>query len=255
MVLFTKHLSEIESRLLQNIKKTSFVFSDEMTVIEDGLLLMTELTEVSAIAISDYRRNPHLFTNHNLFARNRELLLNCYISILTSSYGTHNVLARTVLENNQLMRLFRKNDFKAFEWLSKEAQSRFPTEIQEEYGKSKLVSQTFKPSVVRKVAFYGQVRSDIQRLYKELSDYTHPNYEGWKHLVYRIGGKEYVLRTPRFVDKITDGLIGLTVYLIKLSIKEFVETFRHYLKEYPNLLEKLEKWQKESNQILFRHMD
>ena len=253
MVLFTKRLSEIESRLLENTKKTSFVFSDEMRVIEEGLLLMTELTKVSAIAISDYKRKPHLFTNHNLFARNRELLLNCYICILTSSYGTHNVIARTVLENNQLMRLFRKNDYKAFEWLSKEAQSRFPRETQEEYGKSKLTSQIFKARVVRKIAFYGQVRSEIQKLYKKLSDYTHPNYEGWKHLVYGIGDKDYVLRTPRFVDKITDGIIGLTVYLIKLSIKEFVETFRPYLKEYPNLAVMSDKWQKDSNQILSRH--
>jgi hypothetical protein len=255
MVLFTKNLSEIEARLMENIKKSRFVFSDEITVIEKGLLLMKELTKVSAIAISDYERNPHLFSNHNLFARNRELLLNCYICILTSSYGTHNVIARTVLENNQLMRLFRKNDQKAFEWLSKETQSRFSGKIQEEYGKSNLACQTFRPSDVRKLAFLDQIRGDIKVLYDQLCNYTHPNYEGWKHLVYRTGDKEYVLRTPHFVDKITDGTIGLTVYLIKSSIKEFVETFRFYLKQYPNLAERLDKWQKDSNQILFRHVN
>lgn len=253
MVLFTKRLSEIEYGLLKNVKRSLFVFPDETMTIEEGLLLMIEMTKVSATAISDYKTKPHLFTNHNLFARNRELLLNCYISILMSSYGAHNVIARTVLENNQLMRLFRKNDYKAFEWLSKEYQSRFPKEIQKEYGKSKLFSQEFWPSTVREIVFDGQVRNDIQTLYKKLCDYTHPNYESWKHLIYRIGDQEFVLRTPHFVDKITDGIIGLTVYLIKLSIKEFVETFRTYLKEYPDLVEKLEKWQSDSNQILFRH--
>jgi hypothetical protein len=253
MVLFTKRLSGIESRLLENIKKSTFVFSDEIVVIEKGLLLMVELTKISATAISDYKISPHLFTNHNLFARNRELLLNCHFCVLTSSYGTHNVIARTILENNQLMRLFRKNDYKAFEWLSKEAQGRFPQATQRKYGRSKLSSQEFWPSDVRRIAFDGQVRSEIKKLYEQLCDFTHPNYEGWKHLIYQIGDKDYVLRTPRFVDKITDGTINLTVYLIKLSIKEFVETFRSYLKEHPSLAEKLEKWQKDSNQILFRH--
>lgn len=257
LILFSRHLSEIESRLIENINKTKAVFKDEIKVIEDGLVLMRNLTRVSAKAVTDYKREPNLFTNHNLFARNRELLLNSYFCILSSSYGTQNVILRTVIENNHLMRLFNKKPHYAYEWLPPDKQKRFSEKIQLKYGKSKKSLRTFKPLKVRDETYEEskKLKEDFRKFYDTLCNYTHPNYLGWQELVYRSDDKEFILNVPRFVPEITDRTIGLPVYLIKLSIKVFIETFRSYLVEDVDLARRLDQWQNNANQIIFRHFD
>jgi len=137
MTLFGLELSEVENRLFNNIKKTKSTFPEETQIIEFGLALMRDLTQITQDAVNDYKTKPNLFANHNLFARNRQLLLNAYFCLLCSSYGTQFVILRTVLENNNLMRLFNKNPQFAFEWLSEDVQKRFSEETQLKYGKSK----------------------------------------------------------------------------------------------------------------------
>ena len=107
----------------------------EKFLIELGLALMRDITQITEEASKEYPKKPNLYANHNLFSRNRQLLLNAYFCLLASSYGTEFVLLRTVLENNNLMRLFNKNHQLAFEWLPTEKQKRFTAEIQLSYGK------------------------------------------------------------------------------------------------------------------------
>jgi len=253
MILFGPKLSEVESRLFDNMRKTKSVFPEETQVIEFGLALMSELTQVTRDAVKDYRNNPNLVTNHNLFARNRQLLLNAYLCALSSSYGTQFVILRTVLENNNLMRFFNKHPQHAFEWLSKEMQERFSEDVQLRYANSKKSSRTFPPSVVRKGVFDSgkeKVRKEIEEFYEQLCNYTHPNFLGWQELVGKQGEIEIILRMPLFIPSNSDKSIGITLYLMQLSFKAFVETFREYL---VGFIHDLKNWQDSYNNLIFRY--
>jgi len=106
MTIFGSNLLQIEKRMLENSTKTKKVFPDETKLIEFGLKLMWDLTEVTLKAQTDVPKNPNLYTNMNLFGRNRQLLTYAYHSMLSANYGTQLANLRVVLENNNLMRLF-----------------------------------------------------------------------------------------------------------------------------------------------------
>lgn len=256
MILFGLKLSEVESRLFDNIKKTKSIFPEETQTIEFGLALMRDLTQVTQDAVNDYETRPNLFANHNLFARNRQLLLNAYLCLLCSSYGSQFVILRTVLENNNLMRLFNKNPQYAFEWLPKEKQKRFSKETQLTYGKSNESNRTFSPSFVRKHVFNEiekeKVRTEIKKFYHQLCNYTHPNFLGWQELVGQREGSEMILNMPRFLWKNTDKAIGITLYLTQLSFKTFVETFKDYVGGFAH---RLKEWQDNYNKLIVRYKD
>jgi hypothetical protein len=256
MTLFGSKVSEIESRLFDNIEKTKSVFPEEIQRIEFGLVLMRDLTQVTKEAVDDYRTRPNLFANHNLFARNRQLLLNAYICLLSSSYGTQFVILRTALENNNLMRLFNKEPQYAFEWLSKERQNQFSRRTQLEYGKSGEANKLFKPSWVRKQVFNEveneKAGSGIEKFYGELSNYTHSNYRGWQELVGKRGGTEIILNIPRFLPSNADKATGIMLYLMQLSFKTFVETFKGYL---GGFADQLEEWQENFNRLILRYKE
>jgi len=256
MSIFGLKLAQVESRLLDNIKKTKSIFPEETQRIEFGLALMRDLTELTKDAVNDYKTRPNLFANHNLFARNRQLLLNAYFCLLSSSYGTEFVILRTVLENNNLMRLFNKKPQFAFEWLSKDAQKRFSKETRLNYGKSGKSGETYEAWYVRKYVF-GEVgkeniRNDIKELYSQMCDYTHPNYLGWQELVGQLGPTEIILNMPRFISKNTETAIGLTLFLMQLSFKTFAETFKHYISGFAYLLK---EWQDSYIKLIFRYKD
>lgn len=205
--------------------------------------------------MKDYKIKPDLVTNHNLFARNRQLLLNAYICSLFSSYGTQFVILRVVLENNFLMRLFNKHPELAFEWLSKEMQKRFQKEIQVRYGKSgvsdKIIKVDLNRRIFRDVAKVN-ARSDIARLYNELSNYTHPNFKGWQELIGQKGQTEIILNMPRFVSSNADKSVGMTLYLIQLSFKSFVESFRDYLSPFAD---QLNEWKATYYKLIPRYIE
>ncbi len=113
-MLFSATLAEVENRLLENMEKTKSVFPEETRSIEAGLGLMFKITTISKDAVKEYPEKPNFPANHNLFARSRQLLLQAYICCLSSSYGTEFVILRTVLENNNLMRLFNEKPELAF---------------------------------------------------------------------------------------------------------------------------------------------
>ncbi len=96
-MLFGSNLSEVENRIFENFKKTKSVFPEEICLIESGLALMFKLTSISKDVCKEYQNKPNFYTNHNLFVRNRQLLLQAYISCLSSSYGSEFVILRTVL--------------------------------------------------------------------------------------------------------------------------------------------------------------
>ena len=136
MTLFSPNLSAVETILFENLKKTKAAYPEETLRIEMGLALMRELTRVTKDAAMDFPNKPNLMANHNLFAINRQLSLNAYLSLLFASYGTQLVILRTTLENSTLMRLFNKNPKLAFEWLPKDVQEHFSEETQRKYGES-----------------------------------------------------------------------------------------------------------------------
>lgn len=256
MILFGLELSEVESRLFANVEKTKSIFPEETQKIEFGLALMRDLTQVTQNAVDDYKTKPNLFANHNLFARNRQLLLNAYFCLLCSSYGTQFVILRTVLENNNLMRLFNKNPQYAFEWLPKEKQKRFSKESQVKYGKSNKSNAIFWPSDVRRQVFNElgkeKVGSEIEDFYHQLCNYTHPNFLGWQELAGQRGESEIILNMPRFLWKNTDKAIGITLYLMQLSFKTFVETFKDYVGSFAH---QLKVWQDNYNKLIVRYKD
>lgn len=256
MILFGSKLSEVESRLFDNIKKTKSIFPEETQKIEFGLALMRDLAQVTQSAVNDYKTRPNLFVNHDLFARNRQLLLNAYFCLLCSSYGTQFVILRTVLENNNLMRLFNKNSQYAFEWLPKEKQRRFSKETQLKYGKSHMANRTFKADFVRKHVFNEigkkKVRSEISKFHNQLSNYIHPNFLGWQELVGQRGEIEIILNMPRFLLNNAEKAVGITLYLTQLSFKTFVETFKDYV---GGFADQLKEWQDNYNQLIVKYID
>ena len=147
-MLFGYDLTEIDERMASNMNTTKSVFPDEIKLIEKGLILMRDLGSISEAASKVYRSHPNMYANYNLFARNRQLLLSAYTSCLFSAYGTAFVLMRTILENNNLIRLFNKEPTSAYEWLPENQQKRFTPEIQEKYGKAGKQNRTFDPMPV-----------------------------------------------------------------------------------------------------------
>jgi len=256
MILLGKVLSKVESRLFDNIEKTKSIFPDETQRIAFGLALMRDLTQVSRDAVNDYKTRPNLFANHNLFARNRQLLLNAYFCLLCSSYGTEFVILRTVLENNNLMRLFNINPQYAFEWLPKEKQKRFSKETQLKYDKSNISNRTFKPPFVRKHIFNEvgkkKVRIEIAKFHDQLSNYTHPNFLGWQELVGQREEGEIMLNMPRFLWKNAETAMGITLYVMQLSFKTFVETYKNYV---GGFADHLKEWQENYNKLIVRYKD
>jgi len=250
-MLFSATLSEVDKRLIDNLKTTKSVFPEEIAQIESGLALMFKLTTISKDVCKEYPSNPNLFTNHNLFARNRQLLLHAYISLLSASYGTEFVILRTVLENNNLMRLFNKNPENAFVWLSTEVQKRFTTETQAAYGKSGKHDEHFGPfPVVGKVfdnSEKDKVKHDWGRLYGQLCNYTHPNFMGWQELVQQKGEVEMIQRLPSFSPTNGETSVGLLLFIMQLTFKSYVETFRGHLLGFA--LE-LHSWQQQNKKIL-----
>jgi len=256
MVLFGLKLSEIETRLLENIKKTKSIFPEEIQRIEFGLALMRDLTQVTQDAVKDYKTKPNLYANHNLFARNRQLLLNAYFCLLSSSYGTQFVISRIVLENNIQMRLFNKNPQHAFEWLSKEKQKRFSKETQLKYGKSGESKRRFDAWWVRNQVFKEvekiKVGREIKELYRDLCNYVHPNFLGWQELVGRRGESEIILNMPRFLLNNAEKAVGITLYLTQLSFKTFYETFKDYA---GGFADQMKEWQDNFNKLIVRYKD
>lgn len=253
MILFSSKLSEVENRLLSNIKKTSFAFSEETQLVESGLTLMRDIAHGTQDSVRDYKKNPNFLTNHNLFARNRELLLNAYFCDLCSSYGTQVVILRVVLENAFLMRLFNKEPKLAFEWLSKEIQQQFSSEIRMKYGKSGISEKRIKvdlnKGIFRDVAKKG-ARNDISRFYKQLSDYSHPNFVGWQHLISANEGYGIVQCIPQFSQDYAIETIGIMLYSMQLSFKAFYETFKYSL---PSFDTQLNKWQENFTKLMVKY--
>jgi len=238
MPLFGTKLSDIESRLFENAKKNRAVFPEEIKQIETGLRLLRGLTKITKEASKDYPNKPNYSANHELFARNRELLLNAYVSLLFSSYGTHFVILRTVLENNNLMRLFNKNPQFAFWWFPRRMQKRFTKEVQIKFCKQGKEKET--------------IRDEIKEFYSQLCDYTHPNYAGWKELVVQKEGVEMILNVPNFSLKESENATGIYLFLMQGTLKGFVETFRDYLQEFAS---QLNTWQEKNKPLLQRHRE
>jgi len=233
MRLFGSNLEVIEARLQENLRKTKGVFPEETHQLEYGLELLRNLNKEFQETVNEYPKKPYLYTNHNLFSRNRQLLLNAYTSLLFSSYGTEFVILRTVLENNNLTRLFTKKPQYAFEWLPKTLQERFPQETKLKFGQSGRAERRFKAKFVRD-GVYGKkgketVQSDIEQFYSDLCNYTHPNHKGWQELVFREpDSPEMISNIPEFQDEIAETGIGVGQFSMQTTFKAIVETFKGY---------------------------
>jgi hypothetical protein len=255
MTLFGANLAEVEARLMENQKKTKEDFPEETLTIEFGLALLRDLTLISKDTLKDYQTKPNLFTNLNLFARNRQLLLNGYFCTLSSSYGTQFVILRTVFENNNLMRYFNKKPQCAFKWLSKEIQERFPEETKLKFGTSGKYDVKFHPTTVREKVFEGtgneKVRSELETFYHQLCDYTHPNFMGWRELVIpQKNGVEIILNMPRYEEKTAKLAVGLLLFSINLTFKAYVLTFKNYLVVF---LDQLKEWNDNYTRLIAKY--
>jgi hypothetical protein len=106
--------------------------------------------------------------------------------MLCSNYGTQFVISRTVLENNNLMRLFNMNPRYAFEWLPQNKQKQFSPKIQLEYSGS-AEKKTHDPFWVLKEVLGEEkqktAKKDTARIYGQLCDYT--------TLIFRVGRKSW----------------------------------------------------------------
>jgi len=253
-MLFGNSLNEIDERLSSNLKKTKSVFPDEIQLIESGMLLMREVTQITDVASKEYPKAPNMYANHNLFARNRQLLLSAYISCLHASYGTSFVILRTVLENNNLIRLFNKNPQLAFDWLPKEEQLKFDQEIQKRYGASGKINETYNPIPVNNLVFDDKTKPEIgeelKKFYGQLCNYTHPNFTGWQELIAYKGDIGVIQNMPTFSPDTGETVIGVLLFSMILTFKAFVETFKGYLIGYAN---QLMQWSDNSIKIMMRY--
>jgi hypothetical protein len=257
MILFGSKLQIVELRIIDNLRKTKEVFPEETGHIEVGLELMGNLTTVTKEASKEYPNKPNLFANHNLFARNRQLSLNAYTSLLFSSYGTEFVIVRTILENNNLMRLFNKNPQFAYEWLPENLQKRFAEEIRTKYGETGAKEKYFDPKFVRAKVFGEQkktkIRDDIDAYYSDLCNYTHPKFEGWKELVFIEDEQEKIQNMPMFREDTAELGVGVALFTMQTTFKSIVETFRGYW-HHENLAFELTEWQSKNLTILPRYI-
>lgn len=253
-MLFGYDLTEIDARLVENMKITKSVFPEEIKLIEKGLILMRDLGSVSEEASKVYKINPNMFANFNLYARNRQLLLSAYTSCLFSAYGTAFVLMRTILENNNLIRLFNKEPTSAYEWLPEDQQKRFTPEIQEKYSKAGKHNRTFNPTPVTSLVFGDiknrQIEKEMTKFYGQLCNYTHPNFSGWKELVAVKGDIEVIQNMPAFLPVTAENVIGVLLFSMILTFKGFVETFKGYLIGYGD---RLLNWNDEVLKIMVRY--
>lgn len=255
MILFGSKLSEIENRLLSNVKKTKATFPNETQLLEVGLALMRDMAYETQDIVRDYEKNPSFLTNQNLFARNRELLLNAYFCMLSSSYGTEVVILRVALENAFIMRLFKKEPQFAFEWLSEEIQQQFSLGIKSKYGKSHISLRKIKADLLKGIfrdVAKEKAKKDVKKFYDTLSNYSHPNFVGWRHLISANDGYGIIQDTPQFSPEYADKAIGMLLYFMQLSFKAFVETFRDFLQSFAP---QLNEWQKNFEKIMARYVE
>ena len=195
-----------------------------------------------------------MYANHNLFARNRQLLLSAYICCLHASYGTSFVILRTALENNNLIRLFNKNPQLAFEWLPKDEQLKFEPEIQKRYGTRGKKNETYDPMPVTDLVFDDktkpEIRKELKKFYGQLCNYTHPNFTGWKELIAYKGDVGIIQNMPTFSPVTGENVIGVLLFSMILTFKAFIETFKGYLIGYAN---QLMQWNDDFIKIMTRY--
>lgn len=250
-MLFSTILADLDNRLCNNLKTTKGVFPEETRVIEHGLDLMYKISSISQEACKEYLDNPNFYANHNLFARNRQLLLQAYLSCLSASYGTEFVILRTVLENNNLMRLFNKEPQKAYDWLPEELQKRFSPNTQAKYGSSGMHDETYDPYPVVGSIFNSQdqriVKKDVSKLYGQLCNYSHPNFAGWQELISQQGEVELIQKLPVFSPFNAETSVGLMLFTMQLTFKSYVETFKNRLFAYST---ELFTWQNDNKKLL-----
>jgi hypothetical protein len=243
MNIFGSQLNIVERSMLKNSTNTKRIFPEETQLIEFGLALMWDLTQVTRNAKKDFSTKPNFYANTNLFGRNRELMLYAYFCMLSSNYGTQFVILRTVLENNNLMRLFNKNPKYAYEWLPKEYQERFSSEIKQEFQGS-AEKRKFSPSYVRRKIFLetqqAPVKENIEEIYDFLCNYTHPNFLGWQEIMGLQGTDEVLLELPTLTANIDDAM-KMILLLIQYSFNTLVKTFKGYWLGYAFLIN---EWQK-----------
>jgi hypothetical protein len=255
MTLFGSDLSKVEKRILENSAKTKKVFSEETNLIELGLKLMWDSTNITQKARKDFAENPNLVANTNLFGRNRQLLTNAYSCMLFATYGTQLVNLRVVLENNNLMRLFNFSHRQAYSWLDKDKQNEFSAKIQKRYKKCKARKHLSPSSVLRKIhkkTGHDKAKINTAKIYGQLCDYTHPNFLGWQELMGMQGSNEILLDLPVFVGENTDNSLKVMLYLILYSFKTFVETFNLYMDVYT--ADQLTQWQEKYGKIMPKYM-
>jgi len=254
MSIFSSELSKVEERIVQNSFKTKQIFPEETRLIEFGLRLLWQLTEVTNDAKKGFPTKPNLLANVNLFGRNRQLLLNAYFCMLSSNYGTQFVISRTVLENNNLMRLFNLNPSYAYEWLTVDKQKQFSEDIQSKYS-TLTEKKQFEPFwVLKKVLSQEKqkkARKDTARIYGQLCEYTHPNFLGWREIMGKQGENEVLLDLPTLTSENAENAVVMTLFLIQGTFKTFVETFRGYWDHYAD---QIYEWQVRFNKLIAKYV-
>lgn len=253
MSLFGQKLRVMEGCFLINASNTKKVFPEETELIEFGLALMWNSNSVINQAKEDFETSPNLYANTNLFGRNRELLLNAYYSMLSSNYGTQTVVLRTVLENNNLMRLFNKEPRHAFEWLPKERQTKFSADVQNKY-KGSAEKKEFGAGFVRN-GIYDEKKESLKKsvgnIYGVLCDYTHPNFLGWQEIFGMQGTNEVLLELPTFSVYNARENVKIQLFMMQSSFKAFFDTFKLYLSD---LFNELDTWQREFNRLIPKYI-
>lgn len=226
-------LKILNERLLENYEKTEKDFREEVLASERLIEFMRTITDDWTMDVKTLDEKRHLKAILNLFSRSRQLYLSASLLFSMGCYGSSLSLQRIILENANLMRLFRENPEEVLSWNRGDEFHNWEV-VLDAYAKNRKVGDQYRD------------------FYRQLSNYIHPNSKGWTELEVPQGVGLGLLNIPRYLEDFERLTWGLLLLLGQLTLSEFVKTFADNISSEKKI--KSHSLQVEMNKVLSKYV-